>query len=368
MRLSLIAGATLSMLAAAQPLGAEARVASWVSRYASSDGLTVVSPRITLRAPLHHAVDLHTGYEADIISGASIDVLTAASPRGYTETRNGGHVGVAVRPAPGTTLFARFIGSIEPDYLGRTATLSAEREWLQRRLATALGVRTSFDEVGRVGDPRDRYRDVSTLALDGSAAWVFSPRTVGQISLEVQFARGYMASPYRMVRVSWPGVDLPSGVPESTPDDRRRVALAVGARHALARGWFVSTSVRVYRDSWSMMSHTEELELQRALLDDRLILGLGGRLYGQTAASFYRARYAASDGELPRYRTADKMLAPMATTLGHVRASVGLGSLGPLRGLRLTTKLELFEQRFYEFLPLSGRRAFVASLGLTTEL
>jgi len=368
MRLPLMLCVALTILTVARALVAEGRVGGWIAHHTSSDGLTVVSPRLTVRAPLRHSIDLHAAYDVDIISGASIDVITAASPRGYTEVRNGGSLGVAVRPAARTTVSARMVGSIEPDYLGRTAFVGVEREWLQRRLATALGLRASFDEVGRVGESRDRFRELATFAVDVSVAWVFSPRTVGHVAIEAQSAHGFMASPYRFVRVAWAGVDLSTGVPEITPDDRFRFAIGFGARHAVTRTWFVSTTARLYRDSWSVMSHTEELEVQRSLFADRLLLGVGARLYGQSSASFYRARYTASDDGLPRYRTADKMLAPMSTVLGSLRASLGLGSLGPCRDVRVTGKLELFEQRFYEFLPLSSRHATVLSLGLSTEL
>lgn len=347
---------------------ADGRVGAWISHHASSDGLTVVSPRATLTVPVHHGWDVLGGVEADVITGASIDVLTSASPRGYTEVRRGGHVGVAWKPRADTTISARAIGSTENDYLGRAFVLGGEREWLERRLLTSLGVRGSFDAVGRAGEPREQWRALDTLAVDAGVAWVFSRRTVGQLTIEGQRSSGFLSSPYRFVRIAWPGVPLESGVPEQTPDDRVRFAVGVGARHAVFEGWFVSTTLRLYRDSWAITSHTEEVELQRALFDDRLILGVAGRLYGQTAASFYRARYTATDAELPRLRTADKMLAPMSTVLGAVRASLGLGSLGPLRALRLTAKLEWYEQRFFEFLPLTSRSAVVTSLGLTTEL
>jgi len=366
MRLPLILG--LAILTTARPLAAEGRVGAFVAHHSSSDGLTVVSPRATVRAPLLHSMDLHAGWDADIISGASIDVLTAASPRGYTETRNGGHVGVSVRPSKLTTISARVLGSVEPDYIGRTAFVTVEREWLQRRLATTIGVRGSFDEIGRVGDARERYRDLQTWAVDASAAWVFSPRTVGQIVVEAQSGHGFMASPYRLVRIAWPGVGLPSGVPEVVPEDRFRFAVGVGMRHAVTREWFVATSVRLYRDSWSVLSHTEELELQRTLFDDRVILGAGARLYGQSAASFYEPRYEGTPETLPRYRTADKMLTRMSTVLASLRAAVGFGSLGPFRNIRVSTRFELFQQRFYEFLPLSSRHATIVSLGLSTEI
>jgi len=357
--------ATLAVFALAH---ADGRVGAWVSHHASSDGLTVVSPRATLIAPVRRGIDVLAGVDADVISGASIDVLTSASPRGYEEVRKGGYAGLSWRPRVDTTLAARAIGSTENDYLGRAFVLSGEREWLDRRLTTSLGLRASFDEVGRAGDPRDSFRPLDVVAVDLGAAWVFSRRTVGQLIVEGQRATGFLASPYRFVRVAWPGVGLESGVPENTPDERLRFALGVGARHAVADGWFVATSVRVYRDSWAVTSHTEDVEVQRALFGDRLLVGVAGRLYGQSAASFYRARYVATDAELPRLRTADKMLAPMSTVLGALRASVGLGSLGPLRAIRVTVRLEWFEQRFFQFLPLESRSAVVTSLGLSAEL
>jgi hypothetical protein len=366
---ALVATVALAVLAAsARRVGAEpARVGTWLSVYTSSDRLTVISPQATLRAPLRRDLDAHLGYEADVISAASVDVMTSASPRGYTEVRQAVTLGSTYRPRDGTTLNAQWMPSWEPDYASQTFTASALREWLDRRLTTQLGLRLGLDAVGRSGSARDTWRALDTYGVDVGVGYVFSPRTVGQLAYEGRLLDGYQASPYRFARVAFPGVDGRVGVPEAVPDRRARHALAIGLRHALTRRWFVATSARLYADSWGVASHTEELEVQRAFDGETLILGLSARVYGQSAASFYEPTYASNDGALPRWRTADKMLTRSWSALFGARASIGLVDLGSLSKLRLTGKLELYDQRFFDFAPLAWRRGLIASFGATGE-
>ncbi|MCC6557494.1 MAG: DUF3570 domain-containing protein, partial [Polyangiaceae bacterium] len=358
--------ASAAALLWAAPAAPEGRAAGWLSVLATDDGLTVISPQLSVRAPVGDALEVELGYDADVITAASADVIAAASPRGYTETRHGVGVGATWRPAAATSLGARYLPSFEGDYESQGVAITAEREWIDRRLTTQVGYRFAFDEIGRRGDAREAWRSLDTHGVTLALAWVFGPRTVGQISYEGQILDGYQASPYRFVPVDLAGV--PVGVPERAPDDRARHAVALGLRHAITPQWFTATSDRVYADTWGIVSHTEEIELQRSSIGGGLILGAGLRLYGQTRADFYERRYAAPDGALPRYRTADKMLAPSYSLLAGPRIEVGLGPLGPLSDLRATAKIELYVQRFIDYDRLTGRRAVIPAIGIAGEL
>jgi hypothetical protein len=337
------------------------RAASWLSIHTSTDGLTVISPQVAARGSVR-TVELQAGWDADVITGASVDVRTSASPRGYTEVRQGLALGTTWRPQAGTALAFRYTPSWEPDYESETFSASATDEWMGHRLTTIIGVRGSFDRIGRVGSSRDTWRSLDTGGLELGLGWVFSPRTVGHVTVETQLARGFQASPYRFVRVGG------FGVPEQAPDARERFALAAGLRHALGRRWFAAASVRFYDDSWSVASHAEELDFSWAAVRDRVVVGASARFYGQSAASFYRSEYAFAPGGIPSLRTADKLLAPSMSVLGAMRASIAWRNLGLLDELRATAKLEIYEQRLFDFQALSSRAAVILSFGIAGEL
>lgn len=358
MRLPLIA---LLPIAFAAPASGGDRAASWLSVHTSTDGLTVISPQVTARGSVR-TIEMQAGWDADVISGASVDVRTSASPRGYTEVRQGLTLGTAWRPEAGTAIAFRYTPSWEPDYESQTFSVSATDEWMGHRLTTEIGVRGSFDRVGRVGSARETWRALDGGSLDLGLGWVFGPRTVGHLRFETQLARGFQASPYRFARVAG------FGVPEQVPDARTRFALAAGLRHALGRRWFAAASVRFYDDTWNVASHSEELDISWAAPRDRFVVGAAARFYGQSAASFYRSEYAFVSGGIPLLRTADKLLAPSMSVLGAMRASIAWHNLGPLDELRATTKVELYEQRLFDFLPLSSRAAVIVSLGVAGEL
>ncbi|MBK6462630.1 MAG: DUF3570 domain-containing protein [Myxococcales bacterium] len=376
MRLSLTIPLSLALgglAVAASPAAssAQTRAAGWVAVYGASDGLVVVSPQVSAKAEVRDTLEVQGGYEVDVISAASVDVMTAASPRGYTEVRQAVTAATTWRPKPEARLSARYVPSWEPDYQSHSVSASGSHEWLSGKLTTDVGLRVSSDEVGRTGASRDTWRPLHTGGIDAGIGWVFGPRTVGQLAYETQVSSGLQSSPYRFVRMYAPGspaaASVPFGVTESVPSERVRHALGGALRHAITPRWFATTSLRFYADSWGIASHTEEVELQHMAFGQRLLTGLSARVYGQSAAAFYEPHYV-SDGDLPRYRTADKMLVRSLTGLAGLRGSYLVRTLGALRDLRFTAKLELYTQRFFAFAPLALRHSIIGSFGIAGEL
>lgn len=364
MRLQLIA-LCLAVLWPASA-GADERAGSWLSVYTDDDGLTVVSPQISGRYDGTERLEVEISYDADVISAASVDVTTAASPRGYTETRHGMILGTSWNPGEGTRYGVRYLPSWEPDYRSHGVAANAGREWVDRRMATRLDLRVNTDSVGRSGDERNRWQSLTTVAAGASVGWIISQWTVAQLAYELQHARGYQASPYRYAEVVWPdGTRLM--VPEATPDRRVRQAAAVSIRHAITKRWFGATGYRLYRDSWGVLGHAADWELQHALRDDLAVFGVEGRIYRQSAADFYRPRYQAELGMVPAVRVADKQLAESWSVLIGARAEVRLASPAAIGQVRAIGKLELYDQHYRELPRLVERRALVLSVGIALE-
>ena len=346
---------------------AEGRGATWLSIFSSSDQLTVISPQASARVPLRDWLTADMSYEADIITSASVDLVTAASPRGYQEERHGFSVGTTLRPADATVIAAHYTPSFEPDYVSHAVAFSAEREWWDRRLTTQIGYRVSADRIGRRGDAESTWRSLGTHSFTLGLGWVFSRRMVGDVVYEIQFHDGFQSSPYRYVPMVREGSSQPIGVPESVPNERTRHAIAAGIRRAFGSQWFGSTRFRFYADTWGIKSFSNEFEVQRSLLGSRLLLGLHGRIYEQTSAAFHSYRYELRGDGIPKLRDADKMLSSSFSFLGGPRADLSFGQFGPISDLHASCMFEFYVQRFFNFAPLSERYATIVSFGLAAE-
>ena len=349
------------------PSAAEGRGASWLSIFSSSDHLTVISPQASARIPLRDWLTADASYEADIITAASVDLVTAASPRGYQEERHGLSAGATVRPGAATVLSAHYAPSFEPDYVSHGITFSAEREWIDRRLTTQFGYRFSYDRMGRRGDALDTWHTLKNHSITFGLGWVFSRRMVGDVVYEAQFHDGFQASPYRYVPIYLEGSTQPIGLPESVPRERIRHAISAGIRRAFGSKWFGSTRMRFYTDTWGVTSFSHEVEVQRSLFGDHILVALRERLYEQSSATFHAYRYESHGEQLPGLRDADKMLSSAFSFLGGPRIEASFGKIGPIPDLRASCSFEFYLQRFFNFAPLSERHATIVSLGLTAE-
>jgi hypothetical protein len=312
-------------------------------------------------------LDVEAAWEADIISAASVDIVSAASPRGYEEVRHGLSLGADFRPEPETGFGIRYLPSWERDFDSHAVAVRAVHEWLERRVEQRIEGRVSFDRIGRAGEPAETWRDQTTVSVSATLGVIVNPRTVAQLAVEVASVDGFQASAYRFVPVFWEPGGLMLRVPELTPDHRARLAAGASVRHALARDWFASAGYRGYADDWGVESHTADVELQHELVRDRLLLGASARAYRQSSASFHRERYVADAGELPRYRSADKLLSRSWSLLAGVRSEVGFGKAGPFDALSATATLGVYRQRFEDFATLGARTAVISSVGASGE-
>lgn len=351
----------------ARSASGDGKAAAFVSVYQDDDHVSVISPQLVASTEIDDRVEVEAGWEADIISAASVDIVTAASPRGFEEVRHGLIAGASFRPEPEVGFGIRYLPSWEPDFDSHAVAARTVHEWLERRVEQRLELRASFDRVGRAGEPTETWRKQTSVSAAASVGVIVDRWTVAQLAYEVASVDGFQASPYRFVPVSWEPTAIVVRVPERTPEHRARHAIGPSVRRALARDWFASAGYRFYADDWGIVSHTGELELQHELVRDRLVLGANARVYWQSSASFHRKRYVTPTGEVPRFRSADKMLSRSWSLLAGARSELGFGRAGPFEVLRATLSLAVYEQRFEEFAPLEARTAVIASLGASGE-
>src|SRR5262249_3049947 len=102
-----------------------------------------VSPRDILTFQGH--------YLADIITSASVDVVSSATPKPFHETRHEGAGSVSYKDGT-NTVSGGYVYSVENDYRSHTGSLSLARDFLKHQLTLGVSGGFSASDVGRAGD------------------------------------------------------------------------------------------------------------------------------------------------------------------------------------------------------------------------
>lgn len=343
---------------------ADERVAVDGHLYLDSDRLEVWHPHAGVQVDLDDELAISASYDADVISAATIDVRTAASPRGFTESRHGLGLDLAVAPSSTLRYGVSASGSLAPDYASGTGAARLAWEDDTRTHTLAIAATGSYASVGRVGDQAPVG---DAWAGGASLAWtaVVSRALVLDVALAGEHARGYLESPYRFVTI-YDALD-PTGsvvVPESLPDARTRVSARARVRIAPTDELFVRGSYRFHADDWGVAGHTVSLEAAAAPVPE-LLASLELRCLVQRGASFYRGRYETLP-DVPALRARDRELAPSTTLGAALRLETRFA--GPFGGdMRLFVRGELLYTRLIDTPLLPERLAGVVGLGLSFE-
>ena len=281
-------------IAAAAACGAahdrEVHAASTVYVRTDTDDTTIVSPGVTASGKPSENTTLTAGYTIDAWSGASVDVVSAATGT-ITERRHEGQVGVGFDD--GTTRYdGRYRLSYEHDYQSHGFVVGASRDLARHNTTVSANLLGSFDTAGRAGDPHFAQA-LYTYGARLGLSQTLDPLTMIDLSLDATVLDGYQASPYRWVAVGGDGTcaaAAPFCVIEQVPDLRVRGAASARLRHALGDHGSFGLDYRFYLDSWGVQSHTIEPTLTW-LPSDTSALALHVRYYTQGEATFYRPRY-----------------------------------------------------------------------------
>lgn len=361
MRLQLI---TALVLCAAPALAAETDVviSSKVQLYADTDRTVVVSPHVTGTVTLPSKTSLSATYTEDVVSSASVDVRTTASPRIY-DRRQEVDFGVG-QDLAGFVLGGSYMHARERDYLSNGGSLTLSKELFQKNTTVSLRGGFMSNVVGRADDP-NYQAPMTDWSGDLALTQIFTPTTIAQLNVTVARTNGMIASPYRKVRVNV----APSGeaplvllLPEREPGDRFRVAGALALKQYLGNFLILHGEYRLYGDTWQVLSHT---------IDARVILDLSPftlrfryRFYTQSRAYFYEPSYDV----LKLYVSADRELSAFTSHLFGLKAE-----WAPFRTektgaqFRFDLKAEGMYFNYPEFLRLKERWALILQVGAAVD-
>lgn len=363
-------------------VGAEAEVAA----YADTNGVTVLSPSAAARlSATDEAWSARGSYLVDVVSAASVDIVSSASDR-WNEVRHQGAVGAERQLSRSARLSADFVVSREPDYLSLGGGALLRLEPSHKQLNPTFGYSFTHDTAGRTGTPFAVYsKELSIHALSFGLEAVLDATTLAFFEVDAFYERGDSSKPYRFLPLFSPAAAariqpgaslslvnqwrLPGRIEERVPGQRLRLAATSRfSRRFRASTWIASE--RFYVDDWGLTASTSDLRYLRELVP-RMTGILSGRWHVQSEVSFWNRAYTSSleDGGLavPRYRTGDRELSSLwVATLGlGLRYHLGAAT----NPSRTTVTLQLDESvtHFLDALYIEQRWAHLGLLQLEHE-
>ena len=361
------------------------RASSEVSLYADTNAVTVVTP--TAAATVEDkagAWSANGHYLADIVSAASVDIVSTASPR-WTEVRH--EAGVSATYKPGAT-GARLSAAVsrEPDYLSVSGGGLLLLEMANKNFNPAFGYAFTSDTAGRTGTPFSVFsRQLQLHSFAAAAEVVLNRRSVLLLEADAVLELGDSSKPYRYLPLFAPDVApsiqpgasladvnqrrLPGRIGERVPGERLRLSLT--ARFARRfNGASVQLFERLYGDDWGLFASTSEA---RYLWDlsERLVFWLSARWHVQTGVFFwdraYTARFDAGAIVVPTYRSGDRELGPLLSAGAGAGLRWALGPRARRHDTHVSLQLDEMATSFRDTLYVDGRVAHLVVLQAETK-
>jgi hypothetical protein len=285
-------------------------------------GVTISGPSVLVRKSIGEHVSVAANYYIDMVSSASVDVETSASP--YEDERTQGSFSVDF--LHGKSMYSiGYVNSDESDYLAKTMFASVSHDMFGDLTTISFAYKNGKNEVFRnvkiddvvVNDPNFQ-EDVETKSYSVSVSQIVTKNLVLSGQYEVITDEGWLNSPYRSVRF-FIGTDQQGQQPEVYPNTRSSNAASIRAKYFLPYRAAIDGMYRFYTDTWGILGHTAELgyvhPLDRTFIGGNWILEARLRYYTQEAADFYQDIFPRAD--FSNFMARDKELATYsAVTVG----------------------------------------------------
>lgn len=275
--LVLLLGSLDSVYGAALP----AEVTEGAYSVYSGGDVDVNSPAILVRRTLGQSWSFSGSYSADIVSSASIDVVTTASPYSDRRDRLAATADYLINE---TRISATGIVASEKDYDARHLDVNLWQDVYGGTGTVHLGFGRGWDEKARVDT--DYKGDVDRHFYRLGVRQLITPVWIGQFDYEGIIDHGALENPYRSARV------LGASVPERYPGTRNSHAFYFQGMRRISQILALQLGYRFYRDTWDVDAHTLEATLNQRL-SERWLAQWRIQTYNQSEASFYSDNFSA---------------------------------------------------------------------------
>jgi len=315
-------------------------------------GVEIDGPSILVRKKVGKSLSFVGNYYVDMVSSASIDVVTTASP--YTEERTQGSLGMDYLHG-NTTMRVNYVSSDESDYDAQTVSFSVSQDMFGDLTTLTLGYALGDDLVRRADDPSFQ-RDLDKQTYSVGITQILTKNLISTLNFETITDEGFLNNPYRSVRY----FDLTSDVgysfePELYPNTRTSNALGIRARYFLPYRAAIEGEYRFFTDTWDIEGHTASLSYIHPWGDWTFTGKV--RYHDQTGAHFYRDLFSRS--EATNFRGRDKELSPLQSYTFKLQAAYEFLSddgndWGFLKKGKVTASINMLHVDYDEFSDLTA--------------
>jgi hypothetical protein len=281
-------------------------------------GVTIDGPSMLVRKKFAEKYSVSANLYMDMVSSASIDVVTTASP--YREERT--QASAAFDMLNGKTQYSLgYTTSEENDYTANSASFDLSQDLFGDLTTISFGHTRGWDEVRRRGD--DAFAEsVDRRSYRVGLSQIVTPQLLMGASYELVTDEGYLNNPYRSVRYLDP--ESASGYsyqPEVYPHTRTSSAASVRARYFLPYRAALHGEYRYFTDTWGIDAHTAEIGYTHPWTE-RWVFEVGYRFYTQTAAEFYSDLFERPDQQ--NFLARDKELSTFSSHMLSLGATYEL--------------------------------------------
>lgn len=318
-------------------------------------GVEIDGPSILVRKKVGKSLSIVGNYYIDMISSASIDVITTASP--YTEERKQWSLGVDYLRG-NTTMRIGYTSSEESDFDAETVNFSVSQDMFGDLTTLTLSYALGDDLVRRSDDsafeqPLDRQ--IYGVGL----TQILTKNLISSLNVETITEEGYLNNPYRTVRYVDPN-NLELGYSfesELYPNTRTSNAVGIRMRYFLPYRAAIEGEYRWFTDTWDIEGHTVSLTYIHPWKDFTFTGKL--RYHDQTGAHFYSDLFPRS--EATNFRGRDKELSPLTSYTFGLQAAYeflrddGNDTWGFIKRAKVTASLNMLHVDYSEFSDLRSR-------------
>ncbi len=316
-------------------------------------GVTIDGPSVLVRKKVGKSISVVGNYYIDMVSSASIDVITTASP--YTEEREQWSLGMDYLHG-NTTMSLNYVSSEESDYDAETVSFSVSQDMFGDLTTLTLAYALGDDLVRRADDPTfERTLDKQTYSV--GITQILTKNLISTLNFETATDEGFLNNPYRSVRYFDAGSALGySYEPELYPNTRTSNAIGLRARYFLPYRAAIEGEYRFFTDTWNIDGHTAALSYIHPWRE--FIFTGKFRYHNQTGADFYRDIFARA--QETNFRGRDKELSPLTSYTFKLKASYellnddGNDYWGFIKKATISASLDLLHVDYDDFADLSA--------------
>ena len=306
-------------------------------------GVTATGPALLVRKSVTDRVAVSASYYLDMVSNASIDVVTTASP--YKERRTAYDLGIDYVYRDSVIKLSTS-SSKEPDYTANGVSLDVSQEVFGGMTTVSLGYTRALDHVGKKGTA-EFFDSAKHWQYRFGVTQILSPHWLASANFEAISDDGFLGSPYRVARV------FGAAVPERNPRTRTSRAIKLRAIGDLGSRNAVRAEYRYFWDTWDIRAHTAELGYSR-YFGEPWLADAFARFNTQRGALFY------SDNAITEttYISRNRQLASFDSFGFGGKLSYSVGRVAQKYDVKLNGAYEFVRFKYSDFTDIRSGRPY----------